>query len=61
MREDDEYILARLCARNRVHERLLDIRMIHVQIATENTPENALECGQAGTLDCTSDKSDVLS
>lgn len=51
VREDDEHVLAGLDASLRVHERLLDVNVVHVEVATEHTPEDALERRQTSAVD----------
>lgn len=51
MSENDEDILACFSTSDGVDERFLDVSVVHVQIAAKDTPENALECLQAGSVD----------
>jgi len=51
MSEDDEHILARLRERHRVDERLLDVGVVHVEVAAENTPKDPLKGWETGTVD----------
>jgi len=43
MREDNEYILVRCSAGYWVHKWLNNVRMVHVQVAAQNPPEDSLE------------------
>lgn len=57
MSKDDEYVLINFSASCRVDDGVGYIRIIHVQIATQNAPQNALEDRNTRTFDGTSDKS----
>lgn len=55
--EDNEDVLPGLFAGGRIDEGLDNVGMIHVQVATKNTPENAFEGRDAAALDRTGNKS----
>jgi hypothetical protein len=72
VRKDDEHVLERLLAANRVDERLLDLytsqrggssvlrtRVVHVKVASEDSPKDALERGHSGALDGSGDELEV--
>jgi hypothetical protein len=56
MSEDNEDVLALLGSSGGVHEGLSDVDLVHVQVATQNTPEHTFECSHPSTVNCTSDK-----
>jgi hypothetical protein len=49
--EDDEDILEGLFVGRRVGEGLINVGVVHVQVATENTPEDAFKDGDTAALD----------
>lgn len=51
MGEDDEDVLSSLLASDRVDEGLDNIGVIHVKVASKDTPQNTLERRQPGALD----------
>jgi len=57
MCENDEHILSRLRPSTWINERLCNVRVIHVQIASQNTPQDALERRDTGAVDGASNKS----
>lgn len=56
MSEDDEDVLARLGTSRRVDKRFSDVGMVHVQIATENTPEHTFKGGKPSAVNGTSNE-----
>lgn len=57
MCENYEHILSRLRPSTGINERLCNVRVIHVQIASQNTPQDALERRDTGTVDSASNES----
>jgi hypothetical protein len=55
--EDDEDILACFSTADRVDERLNDVGVVHIEVATEDAPKDSLEGGDADSVDGTSDES----
>ena len=51
MGKDNEDVFAGLLPRNGVHKGLVDVGVIHIEISTEDAPENTFECRHTGTLD----------
>lgn len=56
MSENDENVLPRLNSGNRVDERLLNVRVVHVQVSTKDSPEDTLERRKTRTLNSSGDK-----
>lgn len=48
--EDNEDVLASLRTSGRVHERLVDIDMVHVEVPAQNTPKDTLKGRHARTI-----------
>jgi hypothetical protein len=57
MCEDDEHVLANLCASRAVDERLGNVDVVHVEIATQHAPEDTFEGRQARAFDGACDES----
>jgi len=57
MCENYEHILACLRASGRINKRLCDVRVIHVQITPQNTPQNTLKRRDTCAVDGASDES----
>lgn len=58
--EDNEDVLARLVARDGVDEEGLDLGVVHVEVAAEDAPEDALEDGHPGSVDRARDELEVV-
>ena len=54
--EDDEYILAGLNSGSGVDKRLLDVDVVHVEVATEHAPKDTLKRRQTSPVDRTGDE-----
>jgi hypothetical protein len=52
----NEHVLALFRTCGRVDERLVDVDLVQVQVATEHTPKDTLEGRHAGTVDRASDE-----
>jgi len=57
--EDDEDALVHLFVGLGVDDGLLDFALVHVQVTTQSTPEDALECGHALARDDTGNEANV--
>jgi hypothetical protein len=54
--KDNEHVLALFRTGGRVDERLVDVDLVQVQVATEHTPKDTLEGRHASTVDHASDE-----
>lgn len=56
MCEDDEYVLPGLRSSSRVDEDLVNVGVVHIQIATQDTPEDPLERRDTSSVDSSGDE-----
>jgi hypothetical protein len=54
--ENDEDVLACFGSRGGINEGLSNVGMVHVEVATKDTPEDPFECGDAEAVDRTSNE-----
>lgn len=57
--ENDENILECLLSRNSVDKRLLNFRVVHVEVTSQDSPKNTLKCGHSGTINGARDKFEI--
>ena len=56
MCENDEDILTCFGSSGGIDEGLSNVSVVHIKVATKDTPEDTFECGDAGAIDRTSNE-----
>jgi hypothetical protein len=59
MGKDDKDVLVRLFPVGGVDERFLDLGIVHVEVTSEDPPEDAFKDGHPGAFDRTGDESAI--